>query len=1368
MPRLKKAINIFLFLFLLLSLVNYSSDAVSGQDTCTVSPAGSKIPETRYDHTSIRQIDPFAVRVKDAVSDYLNVRTGPGNSYDIITQIYAGQKFISDYYENGWYRIDIPSGSGISYGWSYGGTSTENGYLEGSQETSYVRVIEWKGTLNVRTGPGTSYGIITSISSGQRFAAVEESGGWYKIFLLNIDDYSFGWASGNYLELFEGGDNEGYKADLLSLDCPSSLQAGNSGTVSMEILNSGSNSFNENTILACTVPRFRSSAFFYSTWISDSRVMASDRNCLPGQAIIFSFTIKAPDDGANNSYTEYFNLYQDGFNWFSDMGGPDDSGIYFTINVTGSQAYGPKREIRAVWISTVYNIDWPKQRALGDSSEIIPAGEYMRADWPGPAKDTAGQQASLIAILDELMSTGINTVFLQVRPACDAFYQSNYEPWSRYLTGTEGEAPDPFWDPLEFAIDACHERGMELHAWINPYRARAGGTSNHPTHVINTHPEWIVTYGASSKKVLNPGLPEVRAHVENVIMDIVTGYNVDGIHFDDYFYPYPESGYSFDDSEAYGLYGNGMSLEDWRRYNVNTLIETVYNSIKTIDQRVKFGVSPFGIWKSGTPPGIAGLSAYDDIFCDALAWLSGNYVDYISPQLYWGYGGSTDYALLMPWWALQAGNNNRHFYPGLAAYRVASGQLTAETLRQQILDSRDNSLCQGTIFFSSSSVTDYTVVNDPLKNELYLSPALVPAMEWIDAIPPRKPLNLTITPSGDGNIISWGKPQAASDGEYPSRYILYCSLTEEIDTDNAGNILYITGISEEPDLSYFHQTSSTCFYAAASLDRTGNESPAAYVSQTIDNPSDFSASSAGPDSIGLTWNENSSGDNVMIAYNTVDIFGIPEGGYSVGEIIDQGGTVIFRGSAASFVHAGLEAGSIYYYKIWSYNADNLYSDGLTSYAVTEDETYYSLTLYSYPQNNDVLLYGAGSYMQGDIIGIEAINPGYEFFSWTGEPDDVLLLDDQSSASTFFTMPGRDIILTASFIEENSMGMAVMSLANPLHKGTYIWSYAPARQYGHGYKGSDWQNISSLSASRLIAGDIDTIPGPEIISIFDEYGLWYYSLTENLWVNIMGSSVPCRGIALAMAGGTSSCLIASFDNYGIYKRETDGQWIRLTYITAGNLIAVNFDKDTEGRDELIFTAEGYNGLFLYDLEYNSIARIEMAAPVQMHAADITGDGFKDLVCAFESAGIYLGSYAGSKSDFNRTVADCHASGKTLQCCFDSPGIFPVLKSVAWNRITSAIPMDGHNMGSADIAGSPGEEIFIAYGDRTYYYCIDSGSWFTFVTAPFDWIVSGRFTGGYYDDIIAQASPNGNIYLYKKVSDSWELIAASGNLSSLASF
>jgi len=280
----------------------------------------------------------------------------------------------------------------------------------------------------------------------------------------------------------------------------------------------------------------------------------------------------------------------------------------------------PLREFRAAWIATVGNIDWPSRKTLS----------------------TQEQKAELLAILDRAAQLKLNALIFQVRPACDALYASRIEPWSEYLTSTMGQPPEPFYDPLDFAVEEAHKRGLELHAWFNPYRARllAAGSPAAPNHVSKTRPQLVRQYG--KYLWLDPGERAVQDYSLSVIMDVVNRYDVDGIHFDDYFYPYKEKDaegkeLDFPDDASWRRFGAGgkLSRDDWRRENVNLFIERVYKSIKAAKPWVKFGISPFGIWRPGNPPQIKGFDAFAELYADSRKWLANGWVDYFAPQLYW-------------------------------------------------------------------------------------------------------------------------------------------------------------------------------------------------------------------------------------------------------------------------------------------------------------------------------------------------------------------------------------------------------------------------------------------------------------------------------------------------------------------------------------------------------------------------------------------------------------------------------------------------------------------------------------------------------------------------------------------------------------
>ncbi|MEQ9103799.1 MAG: family 10 glycosylhydrolase [Rhodothermales bacterium] len=397
-----------------------------------------------------------------------------------------------------------------------------------------------------------------------------------------------------------------------------------------------------------------------------------------------------------------------------------------------AQTTPPKLEARAAWIATVINLDWPKS----------------------PLHSPATQQADLRALMDGLAARNINVVYFQVRSEADAMYASEIEPWSRYLTGQQGQAPSPIWDPLSFAIETAHERGMELHAWVNPFRA-VRQTNAYPiaaNHVSTTHPEWILEIG--TQKMLDPGHPAVRDYVIGVVEDILRRYDVDGIHFDDYFYPYsPQIGDQ--DRPSFETYNpDGLQRGDWRRQNINRFMADVYAAVLETDAEAQFGVSPFGIWKSGTPAGTSGLDAYSVIYADPLAWLADESVDYLIPQLYWPFGGGQDFGTLATWWAQQAGDapNPRPIYTGHGTYKsdaatTTSGLYAANEMPRQIRFTRTNNGIHGSAHFRAANLlsSGNQGLTDSLRTDLYRTVALRPPMTHRDMFPPAAPDNLTAT-----------------------------------------------------------------------------------------------------------------------------------------------------------------------------------------------------------------------------------------------------------------------------------------------------------------------------------------------------------------------------------------------------------------------------------------------------------------------------------------------------------------------------------------------------------------------------------------------------------------------------------------------
>lgn len=386
----------------------------------------------------------------------------------------------------------------------------------------------------------------------------------------------------------------------------------------------------------------------------------------------------------------------------------------------------PEREFRAAWIATVDNIDWPSKRGL-------PVDQ---------------QKSELVALLDRAQALNMNAIIFQVRPSADALYDSPLEPWSEYLTGQQGKAPEPYYDPLAFVIEEAHKRGLELHAWFNPYRAwhpAAKGTPA-PDHISQMHPEWVRTYGVY--KWMDPGSPEAAAFSKNVMMDVVKRYDVDGIHMDDYFYPYPisENGreVDFPDAETFANYGNGLSKADWRRQNVNHFVETLYREIKKEKPWVKLGISPFGIWRPGFPPQIKGFDQYDKLYADAKLWLNKGWLDYFTPQLYWPIDKvEQSYPTLLKWW-ISENTQNRHIWPGNYTSKVIDPDPTKRwdpvELVNQVRMTQDLPGTDGNVHFSMKSLmASNSVLGDRLRQEVYRYKTLVPASPWLGEAPKEKP-----------------------------------------------------------------------------------------------------------------------------------------------------------------------------------------------------------------------------------------------------------------------------------------------------------------------------------------------------------------------------------------------------------------------------------------------------------------------------------------------------------------------------------------------------------------------------------------------------------------------------------------------------
>jgi uncharacterized lipoprotein YddW (UPF0748 family) len=411
------------------------------------------------------------------------------------------------------------------------------------------------------------------------------------------------------------------------------------------------------------------------------------------------------------------------------------------------------REFRGLWVATVNNGDWPSR--------------------PGLSADQ--QRAELVTLFDRAAAAGMNAIIFHVRPAADAVYRSSLEPWGAMLTGTQGT--DPGYDPLAFAVDEAHRRGMELHAWINPFRAGNAGDSAKlaASHVFHERRDLVRVYG--TQLWLDPGDPAVHDRSMRAILDIVNRYDVDGVHLDDYFYPYPQSDsaknpLSFPDSATHARYGNGMSLEDWRRSNVDRFVERLYHDVHAARQSVRVGISPFGIWRPGNPPQVSGLDAYAAIYADSRKWLQNDWVDYFVPQLYWRIDPpQQSFTALLDWW-LSQNTHGRHLWPGLAAYRVYSttNAYPITELANQISATRARG-ASGMVFFNATGTLskangEFAAM---LARDFFMDAALPPAASWLGSAAPAPPAiavtngaTLTITPAS-GTVRWWVVRYRAGD-----------------------------------------------------------------------------------------------------------------------------------------------------------------------------------------------------------------------------------------------------------------------------------------------------------------------------------------------------------------------------------------------------------------------------------------------------------------------------------------------------------------------------------------------------------------------------------------------------------------------------
>lgn len=476
----------------------------------------------------------------------------------------------------------------------------------------------------------------------------------------------------------------------------------------------------------------------------------------------------------------------------------------------GHEIRGPEREFRAVWVATVGNIDWPSK----------------------PGLSTEDQQREALAILDSVVALNMNAVILQVRPHCDALYASTLEPWSYYLTGVQGKAPDPLYDPLEFWIEESHKRGLELHAWFNPYRAHlTRGNEITDSSVVRKRPDL-------AKKIndgmywLDPSKNETQDLSYNVVMDVVKRYDVDGIHFDDYFYPYNDGQFPDDDNwEAYTNEGGTLSREDWRRSHVNTFVERVYKGIKNEKKYVKFGLSPFGIWRPKNPPSIAGYDQYNMLYADARLWLNNGWIDYFTPQLYWPINQiPQSFPVLLGWWAKE-NTKKRNLWPGMIISRARDEKSADEIFNQIMITRGIIPDAPGHVHFSMKSfLRDSSALNSALKNGPYQKQSLVPTSTWLDDKAPTAPV-VNLNSTNDTMTISWSH-QNKSDVFRTIVYFQYENSWDNVirNRDDSLFVLPLTRIlrkesrSRSGEVKLTESIEKLNGVAVSSVDRMGNES----------------------------------------------------------------------------------------------------------------------------------------------------------------------------------------------------------------------------------------------------------------------------------------------------------------------------------------------------------------------------------------------------------------------------------------------------------------------------------------------------------------------------------------------------------------
>lgn len=489
--------------------------------------------------------------------------------------------------------------------------------------------------------------------------------------------------------------------------------------------------------------------------------------------------------------------------------------ILFIFNSLGQRPV--KYEMRGVWVASVVNLDFPSRKDLSAEE----------------------QQAEFIRLLDRHQKTGINAVFVQVRPSGDALYPSFGVPFSEWLTGKQGDLPRPYYDPLQFMIQEAHRRGMEFHAWFNPFRAVFNNrTELSQTHIFRRRPEWFVRYGA--QRMFDPGIPEARNYVIKSILEVVMQYDIDGVHLDDYFYPYPKpNAGAFPDDSTYRRYrlDSAQQLADWRRSNTNRFMRNLSNGIKEIKPWVKVGVSPFGVWRNQSDdpngsPTRAGITTYDVLYADVRKWLQNGWLDYVVPQLYFSVGHRlAPYEKLLDWWGENA--FGKHVYSGQSVFKIQNSGDSAwnapSEMPEHLRLSRQSEKVQGDVFFRSKILDQNPAgFRDSLMQRFYLHRAFPPPMPWLDVSPPQPPEAFELTGYRKGILLEWQNPNPTaptSESDQVRFVLVYRFLKgEEVDIRDVRHLRYVLDGRRTQFVDKAVTFKEKYIYVITFMDRLSNES----------------------------------------------------------------------------------------------------------------------------------------------------------------------------------------------------------------------------------------------------------------------------------------------------------------------------------------------------------------------------------------------------------------------------------------------------------------------------------------------------------------------------------------------------------------